>query len=145
MDSRTVVAWIQLAVGAFLIGRAVSYRRAGRGIWKFSVIPGLLSTALGVQMLTTGWVRAAAWVVMGVGGVFALAGMFQARDRFGLWSNIVFCAFSLPIALIELRFDDLSAWQWALFAGFGVVLVTLLAVTIVRLTRSYKRVALPSA
>jgi hypothetical protein len=145
VDSRTVVAWIQLVVGAILIGRAVSYRRVGRGTWKFAIIPGLLSISLGVEMLTSGWVRGAAWAVMGAGGVFALAGMFRAHDRFGLWSNVVFSALALPIVFVELRFDDLSGWQWALFAGLGVVLATLLAVTIVRLRTSYGRVALPSA
>ena len=143
MDSRTFVAWLQLAIGAYFIQRAVGYWRAGAA-WKGAIIPGVLSGALGVQMLTSGWVRGAAWAVMVGGGVFALAGMFQARDRFGLWSNVVFCAFSLPIVLVELRFDDLTEWQWSLFAGLGVALATLLAVTVVRL-RSYRRVALPSA
>lgn len=71
--------------------------------------------------------------------------MFMAHDRFGLWSTIVFTALALPIVIVELRFDDLSGWQRALFTGVGVLFATLIVTSIVRLIRSYRRVALPSA
>ena len=90
-----------------------------------------MAVALGVEQLTAGWVRDTAWVIVGVCAAFVIAQMFSARDRAGLWMNVVFSGLALPIVLVELRFDDLSAWQWALFVGGGGVLATLMVVTIV--------------
>jgi hypothetical protein len=59
------------------------------------------------------------------------------------WMQIVVLV--LPIPIVELLFDDLTSWERAAMAAVAAVAVALAATMSVRLVRSNKRVALPSA
>jgi hypothetical protein len=50
----------------------------------------------------------------------------------------------LPIPIVELLFDDLSAWQRAAMAGVAAIAAMLVTTMAVRLVRNHRRVALPS-
>ena len=76
MDSRTVVAWMQVAAGAISIGTGYANWRAGRTPGRDSIISGATIVALGVSMLTAGWVRYAAWTVMAIGIVWMTRRLF---------------------------------------------------------------------
>ena len=69
MNSGTAVAWLQVVVGALSIGTGYANWRAGRTAGRDSIISGATIVALGVSMLTAGWVRYAAWTVMAIGSV----------------------------------------------------------------------------
>jgi len=144
MDSQTVVAWMQVAVGAMGLAQGYASWRAGR-LSAAAFAPGAAMMAMGIAILTSGWVSSVFWTIAAIGSGRILQQMFTSRDRAGMWLGLIFSVLAMPIVVIELRYDDLSTWQFAAFAALGSILVTLMVTLIVRLTRSYRRVALPSA
>ena len=59
------------------------------------------------------------------------------------WMQIVVLV--LPIPIVELLVDDLSAWEKAAMAAVAATAVALVATMSVRLVRSSRHIALPSA
>ncbi len=99
------------------------------------MFPGAMMIALGVSMVTAGWVRDVAWVVIGVGSVFVTKLLFTARDRVGLWIGLLTVSFILAISVTELRLDDLSGLEKTAFALVALVAATLAITMVVRLVQ----------
>jgi hypothetical protein len=135
MDSRTVVAWVQVVTGALSIGTGYANWRGGRTSGRDSISPGATMVALGVSMLTGGWVRYAAWTVLAIGSVWITRRLFTVRDRLGLWMGLVAMTFVLVISVTELVVDSLTALEQALFAAVACVGATLMLTMTVRLFR----------
>ena len=135
MDSRTVVAWLQVVAGSLSIGTGYANWRGGRTSGRDSIISGATIVALGVSMLTAGWVRYAAWTVMAIGSVWITKRLFMIRDRLGLWMGLLAMTFILVISVTELVVDSLSALEQALFAAVALVGATLMLTMTVRLFR----------
>jgi hypothetical protein len=135
MDSRTVVAGVQLATGAVGISAGYGSWRAGRRPGSALMFFGAMSIALAVSTLTTGWVHYIAWTVVGVGGVFVTKQLFTTRDRVGLWIGLLTVSFILAISVTELRLDDLSGLEKTAFALVALVAATLAITMVVRLVQ----------
>jgi hypothetical protein len=144
MDSRSVVAWMQIAAGAFVLRSSYADWRALRTAWKTGLPAGVSMIALGVQVLTSGWVHYAASSIAAAGCVWVTVSFFTARDRLSWWFGLVMGVLILPIPIVELLFDDLSAWQRAAMAGVAAIAAMLVTTMAVRLVRNHRRVALPS-
>jgi hypothetical protein len=124
-----------VAAGAVSVGTGYANWRAGRRPGRDWMFPGAMMIALGVSMVTAGWVRDVAWVVIGVGSVFVTKLLFTARDRVGLWIGLLTVSFILAISVTELRLDDLSGLEKTAFALVALVAATLAITMVVRLVQ----------
>src|SRR5262245_9032680 len=139
MTIGTIVPWAQLALGGIIILNTYTAWRAGRAGGRDGMITGVMSLVLGISMLTTGWVRNSAWIVLAIGSAFVFKKLFAERDRVSLWITLPFVTMIVVIAVTELLVDDLNEMQKALFATIAIVAVTLVATMIGRLATRTRR------
>ena len=127
MDSRTVVAWVQVVAGALSIGTGYANWRGGRSVRtaidhsrRDDGRAGRLDAdwRLGARRRVDRRWPSAAFLIT--------RRLFTVRDRLGLWMGLVAMTFVLVISVTELVVDGLTALEQALFAAVGFVGATLM-------------------
>jgi hypothetical protein len=133
MNIDAIIPWVCIGAGAIQAATAIRDRRAGRP--GGHAAPGVIFMAMGISQLTSGWVRAIAWVVMGVYGVPMTVRLFRDRTLSGLVFSIPLCALMLVIAVTEVSFDDIATWQRVLFGAIAAFIAAALVAMTVHLVQ----------
>jgi hypothetical protein len=144
MSIEAILPWADLGLGAMLTGSAyASWRKHGS---PDRALSGLMFMALAVSMLTSGWVRDAAWVVLAVGGVRLAQRALTERRPVLLWIGLFPFVLILAVSSTELAVDDLTVGEDAIFGAVAMLAAVVVATSIARLIGSARRRrALPRA